>query len=332
MSTKQLVQPATGPAATAFAEKSRGAEIDQPNSERLRCVYLCSAPHSGSTLLALLLGAHAEISTVGEFGATFRPDMRCSCGTPVCQCAFWRAWSAAARAAGVPFEYGDLELNLEPRHGDPVGDLFYYYFPFRTLDQFRDSLFCRQSRLRLRAARAIDRYYRLACILCELEDTRVFFDSTKNPYQIRFLAGHPHVDLKVVALVRDGRGVMNSLITKENKTPREAVATWVWSNRNLSRAVRYLPAERVHWMRLEDFCREPKATLDRLQRFCGVAAIGDLDAADSIDQHVIGNRMRHSFRGGVRNDEAWRKRLSQADLKFFHCKAGRLNWKLGYRD
>lgn len=37
--------------------------------------YLSSAPHAGSTTIVLLLGAHPEVSTVGEFGATIERDL-----------------------------------------------------------------------------------------------------------------------------------------------------------------------------------------------------------------------------------------------------------------
>src|SRR5882724_5957010 len=67
--------------------------------------YLMGASHSGSTLLAMLLGAHPEACTVGELKATSLGDAehyRCSCKLPIRKCRFWTRVAERMAQKGVP--------------------------------------------------------------------------------------------------------------------------------------------------------------------------------------------------------------------------------------
>src|SRR5687767_4695914 len=71
-----------------------------------RMAYILAASHSGSTLLAMLLGAHPQACTAGELkGARGSSDTyRCSCGEPIRDCGFWKRISAAMCQRGYAFE------------------------------------------------------------------------------------------------------------------------------------------------------------------------------------------------------------------------------------
>lgn len=332
MLTEDVLLQKEPAALRAGQSQSAPEDAGAAESKKLRCVYLCSAPHSGSTLLACLLGAHPQVSTVGEFGATFNSHGKCSCGVPYDECDVWKRWRNDARHDGLELELGNLGVNLEPRDADRIGDLFYYHFPLKVLDGLRDRFFARSGSRWKAAATVVDRYYHLARLLCRQQETNVFLDTTKNAYQIRFLAADPRIDLKMIALVRDGRGVTNSLINREKWTPERSVGTWTWANRNIARAAKYLPRENVLWLRLEDLCHEPEAMLDRLQRFCGATPCLTLDASNTSERHVIGNSMRLSFDGRIKLDEKWRTSLSAENLALFERRAGKLNRRLGYSD
>src|SRR5688572_22169017 len=71
-----------------------------------RLAYISAASHSGSTLLAMLLGSHSEVCTVGEIKANKLGDperYRCSCGELIRKCSFWT--TVSARMAEKGFEY-----------------------------------------------------------------------------------------------------------------------------------------------------------------------------------------------------------------------------------
>ena len=296
-------------------------------------VYLCSAAHSGSTLVACLLGAHPKVTTVGEFGATVPKTYLCSCGSRLFECKFWQDWKSHARAKGIDFEIGNLGINLEPvPNAGFYEKLFYHQFPLKFLDRLRDFIYANRARQQHHAQKVIEKSVQLAGALCRHQKTSVFLDTTKNPLQIRFLARHPQIRLKMIALIRDGRGVIDSLIRKEEWSPQESVASWLWSNRHIHRATRYLPNADIYWLRLEDLCRKPEDTIKALFRFCGISPCWPLDYSNPAQQHIIGNSMRLHFDGKIRYDQTWRETLSAKYLELFDRRAGWLNKHFGYGD
>jgi len=294
-------------------------------------VYLTSAPHSGSTLIACLLAAHPSVSTVGEFGSMFPESGRCSCGTTYAACPFWRAWQAAAGEVGLDFKIGNTGINLQPTKKDGVvGAAFCHLFPWKPVDTLRNALFTCATGWPQHANAVIHRVGCLVQLLCDLESTSVFVDTTKNALQIPFLVRKLPFRLKVVALVRDGRGVMNSLMQKENWSAERSVSTWLYANRNIERALRYLGPDDVFRLRLEDLCQDPRETFDSLLRFCGLCTDAAFDYADRSRRHIVGNSMRHRFDGDIRHDSQWRYSLSAEMQNYFESRAGKLNRKFGY--
>lgn len=304
------------------------------NAEKIRIVYLTSVEHSGSTLIACLLGGHPQILTVGEFGTPFPINGKCSCGSIYQDCAFWQKWAELAKQNNIPFELGNFDINLLP---DPSGgfweNLFYYQFPLKFIDSMRDVFYFFMPKRNFQAKNKIERYVNLAKILCDVERKSVFLDTTKNPLQIRFLAQYQQVDLKIICLIRDGRGVMNSLLTKEkNYTAQSAVDSWLWGIKNMERARRhYVDRSRIYFLRLEELCQQPELKLTELLQFVGVETDNvNFDHTQS-KRHIIGNRMRLFFDGTINKaDEAWRSELSKENLNLFEVKAGHINRKYGY--
>lgn len=295
--------------------------------------YLVSVEHSGSTLMACLADGHPRISSVGEFGTPFRPTNKCCCGVTFGECDLYNRWQKEAAAEGLDLTIGSLDINLAPGPGDGRrADLFYHLFPNRALDRMRDLLFPPSSALSRHARDAVERSERLARILCRMEGTDVFFDTTKNPLQVRFLARYLRAPLKVVCMIRDGRGVMNSLIEKEKYPPDKAIAVWLWGIRQLERLQRYVPPQDLRVYRLEDFCGTPAEHLKDLFGFLGVDEGVTPDCSDPSRRHVIGNRMRLSFTGEIRKEEGWRERLPPELIRMFEDRAGAVNRGLGYGD
>ena len=236
-----------------------------------------------------------------------------------------------AKAKGIDFQLGNLGINLEPvPEAGFFESLFYYQFPLKLVDRMRDLAYVGWTRRRRRVQLAIEKSLALAEDLCEQQNSSVFLDTTKNPLQIRFLAKRPQIRLKVIALVRDGRGVMNSLMLKEKWSPQESIDCWLWSNRNMRRAARYLPKCDVYWLRLEELCREPETSIQSLFNFCGVQLVSPLDYSDLAQRHIIGNRMRLNFKGQIHHNETWKTTLSDEHLALFDHHAGWLNQQLGY--
>jgi hypothetical protein len=278
---------------------------------------------------------HPQVSTVGEFGKPIDvTSYVCSCGAPLRECAFYAAWGERARRQGIDFRLGDFAVDLEPtRAGGLVESAFYYHFPWRTLDRIRDVFYSRKSHAWRRVALALDRSNRLARCLCEWERTSVFLDTSKTPYQPRFLSQHREIRLKTIMLVRDGRATANSIMRKERLPFETAVEAWLWPCRIMNRTVRHnLRTGDVFWLRLEDLCRDPDGVLRSLHRFLGIEERALPGACDRGRFHIIGNTMRLSFDGSLRLDERWKSELSPEQRAYFERHAGGLNRYYGYRD
>jgi hypothetical protein len=317
-----LSQTVPPPAVAPSAAKERA---DRP----FLYAYLVSAAHSGSTLIGCLMQAHPEISSPGEFSTPFLPTIRCSCGTPYTECSFWRNWEAKAQDEGLLFDLPNPAFNCGDRPGGLLGRLAYYQFPFRWVNRSRDFLFGPLGHRR--QLEAVRRSARLGEILCRIEGTRVFLDISKNPLQIPFLSRLPDVNVKVISLVRDGRGVICSLMKHYKQTREQAVGAWLWSCRNQERVVaQCVDPARVFRLRLEDLCREPARYRSELFRFLGVDDAVELDFSDLTKRHILANTMRLKFTGEVRLDEAWKTTLTKEDLAFFERHGGRRNRMNGY--
>jgi Sulfotransferase domain len=296
-------------------------------------VYLCSCPRSGSTLVANLLARHPEVSTVGEFGETFFGKTGlCTCGAQLQNCELWTKWAERAKAEGLEFEIGSLPVSLINRvHKSYWEDLFYHLFPFKFVNKARDLLYLPTSYYIRHARKTIAYSIRLAQILCDIDGTSFFLDTSKGASQVRFLSKYGDIPLKVVALVRDGRATMCSLMGKLKKSKEEAVRDWMWWNNGIERAItHYANPSDVYRLRLEDLCWRPAETMGDLCRFIGIDPKALLDFSSDKKCHVLGNPTRHQFNGELRLDESWKKKLTREELNYFEALAGKLNRRYGY--
>ena len=301
-------------------------------NNRLKYVYLLSAPHSGSTLFACVLGCHKDIATVGEFGSDFPYNGRCSCGLQYSECSFWlQIVKKYYELYGETLKIGQFNINLGMYTTSFGEELYYHLFPYRFIDEIRDLLMF-FSRYRKKSLDIIDRSIKLAKIIVEKENKKIFFDTTKNPLQIPFLKRHPRVDLKVIYLVRDGRAVTWSLMRTENRSLEKAVDTWLWANKYALRVCKnYLDDKDVYFLRLEDFCNDPASHLSSILQFMDVSENINILPIKESKLHIIGNKMRLSFDGKIRkHDDSWRKNLTKDQLSYFDKKAKKMNEMFGY--
>jgi hypothetical protein len=259
-------------------------------------------------------------------------DMRCSCGETMGDCSFWQAWRREAERQGIEFNPGALGVNvLDPSFSSFWDRLYFHQFPYRAIDRARDWMYGPRSPQRKRINAALDKSVQLAKILCDMEGTNVFFDTTKHPDQVRFLARRPQLDFRMISLVRDGRGVMCSLMNRYGFSPERAVNDFVWGNKHRLRSEAYVSDDRIFRLRLEDLCAAPDSTIRALRTFAGIDPDAPADYAQG-SRHIMGNLMRLTFDGVIRQDDSWKTSLTKEHLALFESRAGRLNRSFGYED
>ena len=175
-------------------------------------------------------------------------------------------------------------------------------------------------------------------------------DSTKSPVRAFALAITPGIDLYVVHLVRDGRGVATSL----GKTFRrdvqagimwdhkghplwKAVVRWITLNLATEWVCARLGPERAMRLRYEDFVADPKAALGRIGSLVGLDLTAVAEAASSGEamqagHNVGGNRTKKSGYITLRPDaQEWRRVLSPAEQRFSWALMGWLMRRYGYK-
>jgi hypothetical protein len=287
-------------------------------------VVLASTAYAGSTLLSFLLGVHPEIATTSDVSGVRREgrmaDFECSCRRRMVDCEFWRAVDSGMRARGyADFDLGNFQLGFDYLGQGLRSRLLVGALPWPILEPARD-IVVGAIPGHARRMRAIARRTKVfADVVLEVAGGHVFVDASKErmrPLHIDRLLG-PTVDVRVIHLVRDVRGVVESALRRAKKpgiTAASAARNWATTNAIILRNLDAIPAERRLTVRYEDLCRDPDGTMRDLFAFCGVDPGVRIADVAATEQHLLGNRMRLGGVEEIRLDERWRAALSDEDL------------------
>jgi hypothetical protein len=318
------------------------ASIDPVSTAK--AVFICSAGHSGSTLLDLLLGSHSVAASLGEITQlpkNLALNSGCSCGQRVRKCEAWRpilvALAADSRFRGIHENPYVLYLGLfeastvvDANHQTLLRRCYrkvVYSAAFLHWAWNLRMLRCGTAPL-LRGAR---NKWRLFQEVCQTWSRDLVIDSSKHYLEAVALYRAEPKRTKVLLLVRDGRAVFYSALKRGNSR-RRALNTW---RRTYLRALpvlsRQVPPADLLRVRYEDLATNPARELHRICSFIGMEYDSEMLNFRSQIHHIVnGNDMRFAKAGAITLDEAWKTKLSAADLEYFEIHAGGLNRQLGY--
>ncbi|MGN6302711.1 MAG: sulfotransferase, partial [Angustibacter sp.] len=171
-------------------------------------VFIAGSGRSGTTLLERVVGAVPGFAAVGELLDLPRRvaplDEMCGCGKPFSQCAIWQA--VGQRAFG-----GWSEQNLRELHELQARVARQRHLP-RLLVSRQGTAFDRD--VREYAAR----YLRIVTAVAQESSARVVVDASKWP-ALALALHRGGVDVRVLHLVRDVRGVAHSLSRNDIERP-----------------------------------------------------------------------------------------------------------------
>lgn len=296
-------------------------------------VYILSPSFSGSTLLTFLLATHPEIATIGELKATAMGDIdeySCSCGQRIRTCAFWRRVRDAAKQRGIGFEVGHFGTHFCDGSSRWRDRLFRAHVRGRLFERARDLMLAIQPSSRAAYERIMARNVAIAEIVAACQGGSVFLDAAKDPVRLRFWLRSSPWPIRVIRLLRDGRGTACSFMKHYNLSVEDASREWQVAEEECERAARYVPRGRRFTLTYEDLCREPDGTLGQVLAFLQLDPnIAERDFR-AVDHHIIGNSMRLSASSEIRLDQRWRDTFSAADLRTFERIAGATNRGNGY--
>jgi hypothetical protein len=306
-------------------------------------VFICSAGHSGSTLLTLLLGSHSNATALGEI--TQMPknlalNTPCSCGTPVRDCTLWAdvvgRLSQQERFARVRENPYDLDLGffeagtvIDVARQTPLRKLYRRLVFAAAYTHWRTGLLPSVVTAPIRAgARNKHELYRT---VASVAAKPLLIDSSKHYLEAVSLYRADPDRTKILLLVRDGRAVLYSGL-KRGKPRRVALDSWLKTySRALPLLESQIPASDILRVRYEELAAEPARVLRRICEFIGIDYdVQMLDFRSRVHHVLAGNDMRFSDADAIRVDAAWRGGLTRDDHDYFERRAGALNRALGY--
>jgi hypothetical protein len=271
-------------------------------------VYIIGAGRSGSTFLDAVLGMHPEVVATGElrYFASLQDGgpRRCACGQLVADCPFWQA---AVRLWTDRDGPQVVEEWVQSRNR---------YERLRGIPRLLTDLAFRPSKWRSYARST----YRLVASVREAGGGRIVADSSKSPVRAYLLTKVEGLQVVMLHLVRDPRGVAWSRMkatrtSADRPRPRalwRAVCTsldWILVNLLAERAVRR--ARACTRFRYEDLALAPAEILAEIGRLLELdfdSVAGSVAAGHAIGyQHVVdGNPRRLGGPAALIFDQEWR--------------------------
>jgi Sulfotransferase family len=288
----------------------------------VRVLFLGGLGRSGTTLLERVLGELPGVCPLGEVVHLWQRDLRdgerCGCGEPFADCEFW---TRVGKAAFGGWDGVDVDRVLHLQ---------------RAVERTRYIPWLAAPALPA-AHRALVREYagyyaRLYRAAAEVAGARVVVDSSKHGALAYCLRWADDLDLRVVHVVRDSRGVAYSW-TKRVARPEAGGAAemarytpgrsaLLWDAHNVAFGLLRHRGVPVHRLRYEELIANPRGTVHALARFAGLPESAvDLsflgrDADGTEYAHLraghsaAGNPMRFTVgRVPLRRDDAWREAL-----------------------
>jgi UDP-N-acetylglucosamine transferase subunit ALG13 len=302
-----------------------------------RVVYIAGWGRSGSTLLDRMLGQLPGVFSVGELRDVWQrgvlEDRRCGCGEPFSSCPVWSDVGRRAFGGWDALDVGEIQ-RLRMRLDRPwSAALLVGSRVVPGLDR--------------EVARYVDVLERLYLAIHESTGAQVIVDSSKIPTYAMLLRRIPNIDLRIVHLVRDPRGVVYSWqkqVAREDGVPDEemlrystapAAGRYLVYN-GLTHAVRAgLP---YLFLRYEDLVRDPEGGLRRVAGHAGLDPSGALGFINdgtvelSANHTVDGNPMRLSTGPiPVKEDEEWRRLMDPRRRLMVSAFTAPLIARYGYR-
>ncbi|XVU26355.1 sulfotransferase [Actinoplanes sp. CA-054009] len=275
-----------------------------------RVVFLGGLGRSGTTLVERLLGQLPGVCALGEvvhlWQRDIRDDERCGCGSRFSGCSFWRR--VGERAFG-----GWHHVDVDRVHA------------------LRDAV--ERTRHIPRLATAAEApgevheyaefYARVYSAAAEVSGAEVVVDSSKHSALAHVLRWAGDIDLRVVHVVRDARGVAYSWTKRVSRPETDGAeemtryspgrSAMLWNAHNAAFGLLAKRGVAVHRLRYEEFLAHPRSELLKIGDFAGLrllpadlAFLGDGHADLGVGHSAAGNPMRFTVgRLELRRDDAW---------------------------
>jgi hypothetical protein len=307
-------------------------------------IYICSAGHSGSTLLDLLIGSHSKAASLGEisqFPKNIALNTLCTCGNEVRSCKLWQEIiQALSYQFGVDILKNPYLLNLGYFKATTVVDRLHATRRYelkrittRAINyanlRFGTELF---SPLLSRVHDGVKNKILLYDLVAAALGVDKVVDSSKDYLDAINLYKATPEQVRIILLMRDGKAVYYSGL-KKGFSNTSALNAW---KRYYSRAIPLLKKNvkknHIFFIKYEDLVLNTTYELEKLCKFIGLDYEKTaINFSKKVHHITNGNNMRFAESSEIKLDNTWKKMLSVSESYFFDKKAGKLNRQFGYK-
>jgi hypothetical protein len=269
--------------------------------------------YSGATLLAILLDQHADIICNGETFPFSPEDKRryvCSCGEFIDECNFYK-YTTQANSEDKKWDHKNYVIL--PNFSD------IHLINKIILSPKRDSLLRYVlinyiSGIKQKYNEFLEAQFSFMRNAIKFKNATVYLDGTKSITRAQMFANAHNEEIKVIHLLRDGRGFCNSFV-KNNKLSKSdfLMAAKLWNDyislvEQLEKKYKNLSVLHIKY---EEICNDTNTALSKIyDHLC----IDKTNTNQSFEHHVLGNRMRKNFDNRIIEDKSWESEIDEKQI------------------
>ena len=274
--------------------------------KRPRVIYIMGCGRSGTTILNILLGNNSGLLAVGElnrFSLSWAKNNMCSCGTPVKSCEIWR-------------NIGKLYFTDTSKND--CSEMLHYQMAVERQRAIWKMAFGLYERDKFQLYETF--MHNIYKSLQDVSSCKAIVDSSKSVGRAYSLLRNKKIDVQLIHLVRDPRGMYYSFQKKDVVTPVKGLwsTALYWNITNFLASIIKLRFgdKKVLQIRYEDLVYCPGETIDKISFFLYVnlsQVKEKLKNEVKLDRgHIAsGNRLR-SQKSALKltPDFEWKRKLS----------------------
>ncbi|QUM81031.1 sulfotransferase [Moritella sp. 5] len=324
------------------------------STKKQKLIFLSAASHSGTTLTAMLLGAHPDLCCVGELMTPRlggKERYLCSCQTIIDECSFWSGISDKMANKGQNFSISNARTDIRTDATPYMLHLFKPLVRSPFIELLRDGLLSLSPTWREQSPKLQQRTTDYVSAIIEQTGSQAVVDSSKIGIRLKYLLKNEDLDVRVIWVIRDGRGVSlayknpskyadakdpklrgggSGETQEQGRTISAAAREWLRSNQESEALLATMDQDKWIKVYYEDICKNTGNTLDRIFEFIGVDPTKKRLDFKTVEHHVVGNGMRLDLSEVIKLDEQWQSELTAEELKGFYSVAGDYLKSMGY--
>ena len=279
------------------------------DKNKIPIILLLGEGHSGSTLIDVMMNSHPDVVGVGEIShycRSLKMDGICSCGEGLKRCSFWKKIFDGLDCSIFKLPYRkkiDFLLNRTN----------YFYFEGDKEYKFDSQRYTMEVENLFRRIQSVS-------------GKRVIFDSSKTPERAELILGNDNLDILILHLVRDGKGVVYSNY-KLGRNPFYFMRRWMSVNLRIEIIKMRQKNIKIMFVHYDDLIKRPEYILNSILKNFDLKFSKEMFKSDGKYHQVGGNSKSRFFNdiSDIKYDKVWEKKLGLLNKIIFNVLFGWLN-------